>query len=265
MSAKSSNKATKAFSKASPRTSSKAAKSPKTRRWSIKRIFLILMLLGLGYLGIEFLLLPSGREYQATNPATTALIEAREAQAKSNGQPLDRKQTWVSINKISPNLVRAVLAGEDAKFFKHNGFDTDAMQKALEKDIEERRFARGASTISQQLAKNLYLSESKNPLRKFKEALITKRMENNLSKKRILEIYLNVIEWGDGIFGAEAAAHKYFGKSAAQLSTSEGAYLAAMIPNPRTVYNPAQNPKKVARRQQILLRHMKGVSLPKDW
>ncbi|MBK7992167.1 MAG: monofunctional biosynthetic peptidoglycan transglycosylase [Blastocatellia bacterium] len=140
------------------------------------------------------------------------------------------KQSWQPIDQISPNLLRGVLAGEDARFFQHNGFDTVEIQKSFGKDWEEGAFVRGASTITQQLAKNLYLSESKNPLRKVKEAAITYYLEKNLGKKRILEVYLNVIEWGDGVFGAEAAAQKYFGKSISQVSVSEAAYLTAMIP-----------------------------------
>jgi monofunctional glycosyltransferase len=238
---------------------------PKTRRWTIKRIYLLVLLLFVAYLGLEYLLLPSGREFVTANPETTALIEARAKEARSQGQEPQRQQKWVPIERISVNLVRAVMAGEDAHFFEHNGFDTEQIKKAIEKDWEEGRFVRGASTITQQLAKNLHLSLSKNPLRKVKEAIITRRLEDHLSKRRILEIYLNVIEWGDGVYGAEAASRFHLGKSASQLSAGEAAYLAAMIPNPRTVYNPRKNPKRVARRQRLILRRMGGVSLPRDW
>ncbi|MBL8151986.1 MAG: monofunctional biosynthetic peptidoglycan transglycosylase [Blastocatellia bacterium] len=237
----------------------------KARKWSFKKIFLLVAALGLLYFGIEYLLLPTGKDLKETNPKTTAMIEARLEQAKAAGREEVKQQIWVPIDKISNNLVRAVLAGEDARFFSHNGFDTEAIKKAIEHDWKEGRFARGASTVTQQLAKNLYLSESKNPLRKLKEAIITRRLEENLSKKRILEIYLNVIEWGDGIYGAEAASKNYFGKSASQLSANDAAFLAAMIPNPRTVYNPKKNPKRVTRRQKLLLKRMRAVNLPKGW
>jgi len=237
----------------------------KTRRWTLKRISLIILLLVVGYLGIEFLLFPNCKELRTTNPATTALIEARAGEARGKGQEPQKQQTWVPIERISENLVRAVLAGEDSNFFNHQGFDKEQIQKAIEKDWQEGRFVRGASTISQQLAKNLYLSESKNPLRKVKEALITRCLEKNLSKRRILEIYLNVIEWGDGVYGAEAASRYYFGRPASQLSAADAAFLAAIIPNPRTVYNPRKNPKRVAHRQRLVLRRIRYVSLPRDW
>jgi monofunctional biosynthetic peptidoglycan transglycosylase len=251
--------------------SKKVNASPNVRKpknassWSFKKIFLILFLLGFTYIALEFLFLPTGKELKTGNPTTTAMIEARKTQAASQNKTLEIKQTWKPINQISTNLVRAVLTGEDSRFFQHNGFDTEELKKAIEKDWEEGKFLRGASTVTQQLAKNLYLSESKNPARKIKEAGITYYLEKNLGKKRILEVYLNVIEWGDGIFGAEAASKKYFNKSASQLSTGEAAYLAAMIPNPRTVYNPAKNPKKVARRQNIILKRMGAMKLPKGW
>jgi monofunctional biosynthetic peptidoglycan transglycosylase len=234
----------------------------KTKRWTIKRILLIIILLVVAYLGIEYLMLPSCTDLITTNPPTTALIEVRMATARSQGKQPQRQQTWLPLSRISPNLARAVLAGEDSLFFKHEGFDTEQIKKAMEENWKKGDFVRGASTITQQLAKNLYLSESKNPLRKLKEAIITRRLEAKLTKQRILEIYLNVIEWGDGIYGAEAAARYHLKKSATQLSTSEAAFLSAMIPNPRTVYNPKKNPKRVARRQKNILRHMSAIALP---
>ena len=133
----------------------------------------------------------------------------------------------------------------------------------MEVNLERGEFARGASTITQQLAKNLYLSPSKNPLRKVRELLIARRLESELSKQRILELYLNVIEWGDGIYGAEAASQAYFGVPASRLGPAQAARLAAMIPNPRTVYNPKTNPRNVSRRQRVIQRYMRGVKLPK--
>ncbi len=157
--------------------------------------------------------------------------------------------------QISPNLKRAVLVAEDAAFFDHDGIDLDEIKASLEKNWDEGQFLRGASTITQQLAKNLYLSPSRNPMRKVKELFITRRLEAALTKRRILEIYLNVIEWGDGIFGCEAAARAYFGKPAADLSQDEAALMAGAIINPRE-HSPAKPTKRLLRRQQIILRRM---------
>jgi len=217
---------------------------------------------------------------RSANPATTSLIETRMQEARSRGQQPKREQFWLDLNRISPNLQRAVLAGEDTNFTTHRGFDYQAIQKAWEHAQREAareakksgddedwlpnlpEFKRGASTISQQLAKNLYLSSQKTFIRKGQEAVLTIFLERLLSKRRILEIYLNVIEWGDGIYGAEAAAQHYFNKSATSLSSSEAAFLSAMIPNPRTVLNPRTDPRWVGRRQRIILRGMPYVKLP---
>lgn len=217
------------------------------------------------------------------NPTTTSMIEYRISEAKKEGREPKKAQQWVPLERISPNLYRAVLAGEDTRFFEHDGFDWDAIQKAWEqaqKDAEEEakkegdydpndwippmpNFKRGASTITQQLAKNLYLSEERSFLRKGREAAMTYLIERELSKRRILEIYLNVIEWGDGIYGAEAASRTYFKKSAADLNEKEAAYLSAMIPSPLNVFNPNKNPKRVARRQRAILKGMPFVKIPK--
>jgi monofunctional biosynthetic peptidoglycan transglycosylase len=160
-------------------------------------------------------------------------------------------QVWVPLSKISPYAAKAVLIAEDDKFWSHEGFDLEAMQKAIEKDIKLGKLKYGGSTISQQLAKNLFLSPSKNPLRKVKEAILTWRIENNLSKRRILEIYLNVAEWGDGVFGIEAASRHYYGKSAAELTPMEAARLAVVLPNPLK-YNPTGTSKYVEKRAEIV-------------
>jgi len=214
------------------------------------------------------------------NPSSTSLIDTRASEARSKGQQPRREQVWVSLDRISPNLQRAVLAGEDTNFLTHHGFDYEAIQKAWEQAQREAAreakregedddwlpnfpdFRRGASTISQQLAKNLYLSSQRSFIRKGQEALVTIMLERLLTKRRILEIYLNVIEWGDGVYGAEAASQRYFHKSAAALNANEAAFLSAMIPNPRTVFNPQTNPRRVARRQRIILRGMPYVRLP---
>ncbi|MGH9927793.1 MAG: transglycosylase domain-containing protein [Pyrinomonadaceae bacterium] len=217
---------------------------------------------------------------RSTNPASTSLIDARAQEAEAKGQQLKREQVWVTLGQISPNLQRAVLAGEDTNFLTHHGFDYEALQKAWDEGMREAAkeakqegedddwlptlpdFKRGASTISQQLAKNLYLSSRRSFFRKGQEALLTIFLERTLTKPRILELYLNVIEWGDGIYGAGAAAQHYFHKPASALSASEAAFLSAMIPNPRTVFNPQVNPRRVARRQRIILRGMPHVKIP---
>jgi monofunctional biosynthetic peptidoglycan transglycosylase len=214
------------------------------------------------------------------NPSSTSLIDTRASEARAKGQQPRREQVWVSLDRISANLQRAVLAGEDTTFTTHRGFDYEAIQKAFEQGQREAareakregedddwlpnlpEFKRGGSTISQQLAKNLYLSSQRSFIRKGQEALVTVMLERVLTKRRILEIYLNVIEWGDGVYGAEAASQKYFRKPASALSANEAAYLSAMIPNPRTVFNPQVNPRRVARRQRIILRGMPYVKLP---
>jgi monofunctional biosynthetic peptidoglycan transglycosylase len=233
----------------------------------------------LGGLFFEVATFPSVSTLSTENPATSSMIETRLREAHASGAEPKRVQIWVPLERISPNLQRAVVAGEDTNFATHHGFDYEAIQKAWEQaqreaDKEAKQegdqdtwlpqlpdFKRGASTISQQLAKNLYLSSERSFMRKGQEALITYFMERKLSKHRILELYLNVIEWGDGTYGAEAAAQYYFHKPAATLNAREAAFLSAMIPNPRTVFNPRVNPKRVARRQRIILRGMPSVRM----
>ncbi len=233
---------------------------PAWRVWTL-RILLGLMALAMIYhLTVLFRVV----RYRSINPEVTAMMEQRADEAEAQNLPAKREKTWVPYERLSPNLVRAVLAGEDSRFFDHSGFDWEEIEKAMEKNWQKGRFERGASTISQQLAKNLFLSTSKNPVRKLHEALITWEMEMALGKRRILEIYLNVIEWGDGIYGAEAAARQYFGSSAASLSQEQAAYLAAMIPNPRTVFNPAKNLRRVQRRRNLILKLMRHIVVPKE-
>src|SRR5215213_9768118 len=232
----------------------------------------------LGWLIYEWLTFPDLARLKDQNPETTAMIETRAREARARGEEPRRVQAWVPLEKISPHLQRAVLAGEDTNFATHNGFDYEAIRKAYEAGQKEAAkeagddqsswlpdfssFRRGGSTISQQLAKNLYLSSERSIVRKIREAVITYFMERTISKRRILEIYLNVIEWGDGIYGAEAAAQTYFRKPAANLSPQEAAYLAAMIPSPLNVFNPQKNPRRVQRRQRVLLRGMNSVRIP---
>jgi monofunctional biosynthetic peptidoglycan transglycosylase len=246
----------------------------------IKTLLLVFLGIFVGVVAYEAIMLIRVSRLRTENPATTSMIEARANEAHSHGQQPKREQLWVNLDRISPNLERAVLAGEDTNFTTHHGFDYQALQKAWDDAMRDAAreakkegenddwlptlpdFKRGASTISQQLAKNLYLSSQRSFFRKGQEAMLTVFLERTLTKRRILELYLNVIEWGDGIYGAEAAAQHYFHKPASALSANEAAFLSAMIPNPRTVFNPQVNPRRVSRRQRIILRGMPYVRVP---
>ncbi len=169
----------------------------------------------------------------ARNPVTTAMMRHRQGQAlRKTGRKSGVRQVWVKLGRISPKLIQAVLIAEDDKFYGHGGFDFEGMKDAFEKNIESGRIVGGGSTITQQLAKNLYLRPDRNPVRKLREAVIAFELDRRLKKRRILELYLNVIEWGPGIYGAEAAAAHYYGKSASGLTAEEAVRLASILPNP---------------------------------
>ena len=217
-----------------------------------------------GLLSLLYLILmPNLSKLKKENPKKTALMEHREKAFKEKGKPYKVYQSWVVFSKISPYLVKAVLIAEDDKFWRHEGFDYEAIQKAIEKDLKARKFKAGGSTISQQLARNLYLSPEKSLVRKISEAIITWRMEKVLSKRRILEIYLNVAEWGEGIFGVEAASRHYFGKPSSELTPEEAARLASVLPNPRK-YNPAGDQRYVINRSNVIYSIMiqRGIVIP---
>jgi monofunctional glycosyltransferase len=218
---------------------------------------------GFALLAYAYLTLPDVRPLKTVNPASTAFIELREREARANGKTPRRVQRWVRYGRISADLKRAVLVAEDDAFWQHEGVDFEQLQESIEIDWARGRFSRGGSTITQQLAKNLYLSPSKNPLRKLREWVIARRLEAELKKARILELYLNVIEWGDGVYGVEGAARTYFSKSAADLGPSESALLAASIASPR-VFNPARPTSRLLRRQQLILRRMGAVIPPQE-
>jgi monofunctional glycosyltransferase len=188
-------------------------------------------------------------------PQRTALMRLREKQALDKGKVYRLSQHWVPLSAISKNLQEAVRVSEDAAFFSHGGVDWDEAKEAFEHDWKKKKFSRGASTITMQLARNLYLTPSKNPIRKLQEIAITYRLEMSLSKSRILELYLNLVEWGDGIFGAQAAAQHYFGVPAAALDVGQAARLAAVLPSPLR-WDPASNQKVVLKRQGIILKRM---------
>ena len=212
---------------------------------------------------IYYLIFPDVSKLKKENPENTSFMEYREKEWQKKGKKIRIRQIWTPLSRISPYVIKAVLIGEDDKFWHHKGFDFEAIEKAVEKDIKQRKFKVGGSTISQQLAKNLYLSPSKNPARKIKEAILTWRIEKMLPKKRILELYLNVAEWGEGIFGIGAASYHYYGKSASELNPEEAARLASVLPNPGK-YNPKGSSLYVANRSRIIYNIMvrRGVVTP---
>lgn len=195
------------------------------------------------------------------NPESSAFMENSLEEMQEKNPTATLKHVWIPYEKISPNIKKAVIAAEDAKFLSHEGFDWDAIQNAFEKNLKKGRIVAGGSTISQQLAKNLFLSKSRNPLRKIEEAVITFMIEKLMSKRRILEIYLNVIEWGRGIFGVEAASQAYFRCSSSQISSVQAAMLAAIIPNP-VYFQTRLGSDRVKRKTGILLSRMRSASPP---
>lgn len=234
-----------------------------SKRKLFRRLAFVFITL-IGFLSFIYVLfMPDIKRLKKENPAKTSFMEYSEREWKEKGMKIKINQIWAPLSKVSPYLVKAVLIAEDDKFWRHEGFDYEAIQKAIEKDIKAKKFKLGGSTISQQLVKNLYLSPSKNPLRKISEAIITWRMEKVLSKKRILELYLNVIEWGDGIYGIEAASRRYFGKASFELTAEEASRLAAVLPNPRN-YNPAGNQRYVVSRSNLIYNIMvkRGIVVP---
>lgn len=195
------------------------------------------------------------------NPSASAFMEEQLAKLQEDDPEAELRHKWVPYERISPNLKRALIASEDAKFLDHEGFDWEGIQTAWEKNLKKGRIVAGGSTISQQLAKNLFLSSRKTPWRKAEEAIITVMLEGMMSKQRIFEIYLNVIEWGDGVFGAEAAARHYYKTSASKLSASQAARLAAMVPNPR-YFDKHRTDRKLSRKAAIIQRRMWAADFP---
>jgi monofunctional biosynthetic peptidoglycan transglycosylase len=195
------------------------------------------------------------------NPETSAFMEDRLEVLQQDNPDAELRHRWVAYNQISPNLKRALIASEDAKFLDHDGFDWEGIQTAWEKNLKKGKVVAGGSTISQQLAKNLFLSGKRTPWRKLEEAIITVMMEQMMSKRRIFEIYLNVIEWGNGVFGAEAASRHYFRKSARNLDAAEAARLAAMVPNPR-YFDKHRLDRKLLRKARIIQRRMYYAEYP---
>jgi monofunctional glycosyltransferase len=203
------------------------------------------------------LTLPDVPGLAKTNPRSTALIEARRTEAQEQGRTLTIRWVWVPLARISSHLQRAVVLSEDSMFFRHQGFDWEGIKQAVTRNLERGELHRGGSTITQQLAKNLYLSSDKNILRKLHELVITKALEEQLTKRRILELYLNVVEWGRGVYGAEAAARHHFKKTAQNLTPEEAALLAAILPSPRR-FDPIHMTPYLEKRQRQILRWMQN-------
>jgi monofunctional biosynthetic peptidoglycan transglycosylase len=229
-------------------------KSTKQSQSRLKAFLIIGLGLLVGTVLFFWLLaMPDVSSLRTTNPTVTALIETRQAQATEQGHTIGRHWTWVPLSRISPSLRHAVVAAEDSSFFTHEGFDWEGIKNAARYNLEAGEFKRGGSTITQQLAKNLYLSSERSLFRKAREALITRSLEQHLTKERILELYLNVAEWGQGVYGAEAAARHHFKKSARDLTADEAAWLAAILPSPRQ-YDPLRKTTFLTRRHNRILK-----------
>ncbi len=198
---------------------------------------------------------PDVSRLKKETPQSTSFMRYRQEAAKTEGRTFSLSYRWVPLSSISPYLAQAVVISEDDKFWTHHGFDFEAIKTALERDIRQRTSRYGGSSITQQLAKNLFLSPSRNPIRKLREFVLTWRLERALTKKRILELYLNVVEWGNGVFGAEAAARRYYGKPASELSPEEAAHLAVVLPSPRR-YNPVGGTEFIEERASQVLEVM---------
>jgi monofunctional biosynthetic peptidoglycan transglycosylase len=221
-----------------------------------RRILLSVVIAIVLFVGYEWITFPDVAALAANPPATTAFMERRKSELRDAGKPDTISYKWVPYARISPYLRRAVLVAEDDTFFEHDAVDVKGLQEAIERDWAHKKLTHGGSTITQQLAKNLYLSPSRNPFRKVKEYFIARSLENHLTKKRILEIYINVVEMGERVYGAEAAAESYFHASAGSLSPSQAALLAGCLPNPR-IMNPARPNKRLRWRQRMVLSRMR--------
>ncbi len=226
-----------------------------------------LLLLWAGVLvatGAYLFSLPDVRPLKKNNPRTTAFIELRRREAARQGKAFEPKMNWTRWENISPHLKNAVLTAEDDMFYRHDGVDWESTRIAMAKNWEKKRLAFGGSTITQQVSRNLYLSPSKNPLRKLKEYFIARRLERDLGKRRIFELYLNIAEWGKGIFGAEAASRAYFGKPCSELTPDEAIAMAVVLPNPRR-WKPVGGSRYVERNKRRILERMRASGfLPEE-
>lgn len=233
------------------------AKQKKSRLRRAGWIALGALLAGAALLAAFWLTLPDVAALRKSFPAETSLMRFRGDQARMSGRFERRHWRRVPLSRIAPSLVQAVLIAEDDKFFQHDGFDWESMRQAMEKNVEKGRVRRGGSTITQQLAKNLFLTPRQSIVRKLREAAIAWKLERELSKGRILELYLNVIEWGHGIYGAESAARHYFGVTAAALSVSQAIRLASVLPNPIRFRATGNDSARMNRKRQIVAWRMR--------
>ena len=222
-------------------------------RWG--RWMLLGWLLTVVWLSVEYARLPEVGPLLKANPRATSLMAQRAEEAREEGQRPRQRQSWVALSAVAPHAVAAVLVSEDARFYQHTGVDWVEVQNALGDAVAEGRLGRGASTLTQQLAKNLYLSTDRSLLRKAKELLLARRLEEALPKQRILALYVNVVEWGEGVYGIEAAAREHFGVPARSLSVAQGAMLAGMLPAPRT-WLPARKPPTLHKRAAAIVERL---------
>jgi monofunctional biosynthetic peptidoglycan transglycosylase len=229
----------------------------------IKKSIYLALLGGLLLAALYVAAFPDIAVLKKTNPSKTSFMKFREAEWRASGQKKKVRQVWIPLSGISPYLVKGVIIAEDDKFWSHEGFDYEAIQEAIEKDLKSKKYKKGGSTISQQLVKNLYLSPEKSLLRKLREAVITWKLERTLSKRRILEIYLNVVEWGDGLYGVESASFYYFGKPASQVTPMEASRLVSVLPNPRK-FKADGNQRYVLNRSEMIYQIMvkRGIVVP---
>jgi monofunctional biosynthetic peptidoglycan transglycosylase len=236
-----------------------AKSSSRSRLWP--RVVGLALLAALALVAFEAVRWPDVRALAGRNPASTAFIDRYRAAERQAGRPPRVQWTWVPYGRMSASLKRAAVVAEDTSFFTHNGFAPGEIREALDKAVKEFGLPRGASTITQQLAKNLWLSPSRNPLRKVKEAVLTWQLERALSKRRILELYLNVVEFGPGVYGAEAASRHYFRKAAAELTDEEAAQLAAALPRP-SIWHPGVGTLAYRRYVDDVRRRMERIPIP---
>ena len=236
-----------------------AKSSSRSRLWP--RVAAVAIVAAVALLAWEALRWPNVAALASRAPATTAFIDRYRASEREAGRSGRVQWTWMPYGRMAVSLKRAVVVAEDASFFSHRGFATAEIREAIDKAVREFGLPRGASTITQQLAKNLWLSPSRNPLRKAKEAMLTWQLERSLSKRRILELYLNVAEFGPGVYGAEAASRRYFGKPAADLTDDEAAQLAAALPRP-SIWHPGARTSAYRRYVDDIRRRMERIALP---
>ena len=221
-----------------------------------RRVFFIVVLIVVAVIAYEWITFPNVAALKDDWPKTTAFMELRKRELRAEGKDDSLSYLPVPYARISPYLRRGALVAEDSDFYEHGGVDVEALKAAIRRDWEKKKLTQGGSTITQQLAKNLYLNPSRNPFRKIEEYFIARSLESHLTKKRILELYLNVVEMGERVYGAEAAARAYFNEPAAALSPSQAALLAGCLPNPR-VMNPASPDKRLRARQRMILARMR--------